>query len=68
MLAPSPAAYLPGSSAGRLPCPATHPPSSAHSHLLRTQTKVLAVYGSRDAMRSDYSLLEDKMPQSQVGW
>lgn len=31
-----------------------------------SQTKVLAVYGSRDAMRSDYALLEDKLPQSQV--
>ncbi|KAI7837087.1 hypothetical protein COHA_009085 [Chlorella ohadii] len=36
----------------------TDPP--AHS-----KTKVLAVYGSRDAMRSDYALLEDKLPQSQ---
>ncbi len=33
---------------------------------LLSQTKVLAVYGSRDAMRSDYALLEDKLPQSQV--
>ncbi|PRW33891.1 alpha beta hydrolase domain-containing 14A isoform X3 [Chlorella sorokiniana] len=36
----------------------TNPPA-------QSKTKVLAVYGSRDAMRSDYALLEDKMPQSQ---
>ena len=28
--------------------------------------KVLAIYGSQDPMRADYSLLEDALPQAQV--
>lgn len=47
-------------------CTCSTPTRRCCSHPAQ-QTKVLAVYGSRDAMRSDYALLEDKMPQSQVG-
>lgn len=45
---------------------ATRPARLAAYRWLRLQMKVLAIYGSRDPMRADYSLLEDALPQSQV--
>lgn len=46
--------------------PTYHPQLAHHSHCHTYQLKVLAIYGGRDPMKKDYSILEDALPRAQV--